>query len=856
MRESPHYQDPRPLSGADAPRRLICDRIAAEQVTGLNRRLFWRRNYAQRWASFGRRVAQALLPAALTLPSAQASAARPGRAERGGAPRSGDAARTSACATRRSYVTSDRPQPVAALKPALHGVVLLLAGAWCSVAAETPVARDFSLASTVGFCQDGARPQTPGTPDHLKIFGSYCAAAAGDSAAGTAKTTSFPAPANLTLYLAGYPDGKDLRLMVENTVTGEKFGIVPLHVPGDSWQRCTFALPSGWRGQSIDLIAGGHSTAGHGWLAFSEPSQEPAANWGTRDALLLLVTAIVHFALLALPAMAACAFAAAKNIRNSVTLAGIALAAVAAVGYVGFWTYFLWPELGANYAADLAIGAAIVFYIQFRKLDTDARKALRSLILPALLTGAAALLVLSTGFLYEGVANPLETPARRFSHQLPPDNQIPFLFAEGLHQGHIPRPLLGDWLSSDRPPLQTGIVLSQYAFMGSKAWGYTVLSVILQSLWVLGAWSVLQSFQVDRRAAAVALGVTLFSGFIFINTFFVWPKLLAAAFLLALTAYLHEIERGRGKAGIGAGCLAGSLGAFSLLAHGGSAFGLLGLGLAVILVGRRWLTWRLVGVSALALVSIQIPWILYQKLLDPPGDRLLKMHLAGIDKPDPRPVFEALMTAYADVGFSGAVRNKVANFEPLYGYSVDYWSLWAKLLRSPGRRGTLAEQLRAAMFFAFLPALGLVGLGIVALAIGLNPKKRSAEWRAAARMWLLIACVDAVWALLMFGPGTTITHQGTYLTMVLAFVGGVLALWAVAPWVAWTLGGAQTILSLWLYFVVMREPVPNVTLVEGAAEVSIAVLAVGALGAVVAILGCMAYARNWFRGFYDADGTT
>ena len=580
---------------------------------------------------------------------------------------------------------------------------------------------------------------------------------------------------------------------------------------------------------------------------FSQPQAqfaESAADWGTRDALLLLVTAIVHFALLALPAMAACALAAAKGVRNSVALAGIALAAVAAAGYLAFWVYLLWPDLGANFVADLAIAAAIVFYAQFRKLDAGGRKALGRLIPPALLTGAAALLVLSTGFLYEGVSNPLDTPARRFSHQLPMDNRIPFLFAESLREGRVPRPLTGDWLSSDRPPLQAGIVLSQYAFMRGKALGYTVLCAILQSLWVMGAWSVLQSFQVDRRAAAMALGVALFSGFVFNNTFFVWPKLLAAAFLLALFAFWHEIEQGRVKAGTGAYWLAGSLGAFALLAHGGSAFGLLGLGLLVILVGRRGLTRRSLGVFTVALVSIQIPWILYQKVLDPPGNRLLKMHLAGISKPDPRPFFAAVIGAYRDLGFSGVLHNKAANLEHLYGYSLEYWGRWVKLLRGSGQTGALAEQLRALMFFEFLPALGFVGLGVVALAAGLNRGKRTVEWSAAARVWLLIGCTDAIWVLLMFGPGTTYTHQGTYLTMILAFIGGVLALWAVAPWVAWTLGGAQILLYVWLYFVLMRLPAQNGPRIEGAAQVSFAVLAVAALGATVAILGRMGHGGN------------
>jgi len=724
----------------------------------------------------------------------------------------------------------------------ISSVMLLSLAAACDGAGTAkPLATDFSLASTSGFCPDGAWPQAPGKPARLRTFGSYCAA--GDGTVGTVKTISFTAPANLTLYLAGYPDGKDLSLFVENSASGEKFAIIPPHVPADSWQLYTFALPSRWRGQSIDVTAEDRSTSLRGWLAFSEPVRESSADWGTADASWLLIEAMVHFALLALPALAACAWAAARNVRNPVTLTAIALVAVATAGYLGFWIYLVSPELGSHFGIDLAIGAAILFGIQFRRLDAEGRHALRSLILSASLTGAAALLVLSTGFLYEGVSSPLDTPARRFSHQLPPDNQIPFIFAEHLREGRIPRPMFGDWLSSDRPPLQTGMALSQWSFMVRKPLGYTVVSVILQSLWVLGAWSVLQSFQVDRRAAALALGVTLFSGFVFVNTFFVWPKLLAAAFLLALTGYLHEIERGRVKAGTGAAWMAGSLGAFALLAHGGSTFGLLGLGLLVVLAGRRWFTWRSLAPSALALVSVYLPWTLYQKLLDPPGNRLLKMHLAGVDKPDPRPVAEALVSAYRNLGFSGVLHYKLANLRVLYSHPFDYWSGWVKLLSGSGQPGVLASQLRATMFFEFFPALGLIGLGIAALVIGLNPGKRTVEWRAAVRLWLLAACTNAIWILLMFGPGASVVHQGSYLTVILAFAGGVLALWAVSPWAAWTVGGTQIFLSLWLYFILMREPVPNRPLMQGAAKVSLALLAVVALGSVVAILVRIGYSH-------------
>ncbi|WP_225852883.1 hypothetical protein, partial [Haemophilus parainfluenzae] len=57
---------------------------------------------------------------------------------------------------------------------------------------------------------------------------------------------------------------------------------------------------------------------------------------------------------------------------------------------------------------------------------------------------------------------------------LPPDNILPYLFAERLYHGIDPRPLLGEWQSSDRPPLQAGLLLLQALLTGlvfPTTWG-------------------------------------------------------------------------------------------------------------------------------------------------------------------------------------------------------------------------------------------------------------------------------------------------------------------------------------------------------------------------------------------------
>ena len=49
--------------------------------------------------------------------------------------------------------------------------------------------------------------------------------------------------------------------------------------------------------------------------------------------------------------------------------------------------------------------------------------------------------------------------ANRFLVNMPGDNQIPGLFADRLWSGQSRGQVMADWLSSDRPPLQTGWLL-------------------------------------------------------------------------------------------------------------------------------------------------------------------------------------------------------------------------------------------------------------------------------------------------------------------------------------------------------------------------------------------------------------
>jgi hypothetical protein len=538
---------------------------------------------------------------------------------------------------------------------------------------------------------------------------------------------------------------------------------------------------------------------------------------GQSDAITLFLSTISHFGLILLPCFAACAFVVRKGVRDIAVLGLVALIAIGASGYLAFWLWFFEPRLGRIFSLCLPIAAALLLIWAVPRLDAVGRSTLKALLTPMGLVGAAALLVLSTGFMFGGLETPFNTAGARFSHLLPADNQLPYLFAEGIRTGHVPKPLSGDWLSSDRPPLQTGIVLSQCVYLSHPLrLQYTVISVILQSLWVFALWLFLAAFDLDSRAIGLALTVCILSGFVFLNSFYVWPKLLAGAYMLGFSAILlaaRFIPAVRQTSFLP--LLTGALAGLGLLAHGGSVFAVVGLILTLFVLKRG------IGLKGLILIAITcfclyLPWIFYQKLYDPPGDRLLKMHLAGVEGVDSRPFIQAFTSAYKNLTFHKFLDNKLANVRALAGHQTEYWHGILQFLRQlkrsdPNSTALLMEtsgELRGLCFFFFVPNLGFLVFGPVSLVLGIHQRYRSREWKTAAIIWLYIALTTAIWCFVMFIPGMTVIHTSTYAMILLAFAGSILALWAVSPWLAVVLGSLQIEINFLLYISFLRPDTP------------------------------------------------
>ena len=367
-----------------------------------------------------------------------------------------------------------------------------------------------------GFCPDGAYSTTkwPGgvRPPGITTWGSFCKA--GD--AGTGWTASQPiiAGAYISFYVSGYPTNPGLRLAAENVQTRRQLLLQIPTSPKETWQLYQFRFPDAWKGQSVRIVAGDQATAIFGWLGFSEPV---SAGWrneapgAAKTLKLVLMLALVLF----IPSLAACMLAAVLGIHDQLDLTAIAFLALGLTGYVAFWSYFYSRDAGIAFSYVGLLGSFVLIACLMAAAGRRSKIApVKQLIAPGMLVVLASIFIVSLGLLHAGDAQPLALAEDRFSPPLlTADNAIPKLFADAVYAGHIPKPLVNDWLSSDRPPLQTGNTLWTYAWtQDDRDLTYLALSVILQCSFLAALWSFLTACRVNRKALALAVATCFLFG--------------------------------------------------------------------------------------------------------------------------------------------------------------------------------------------------------------------------------------------------------------------------------------------------------------------------------------------------------
>ncbi len=525
----------------------------------------------------------------------------------------------------------------------------------------------------------------------------------------------------------------------------------------------------------------------------------------------LLVLALVQLVLIAMPGVAATLVALRLGAREEPVLlcAGLVGSGVGAI--VTFWLYLALPSLGPACAYTLFFGSIVVIVWLWPRLSAH-RDLLRRLSVPLGLWALACLFVVFFGFFAGGTESSLQTAAVRFGTSPTPfasDNYIPLFFSDWIFSGSPGSPPVFEpgWLLSDRPPLQIGYVLTQRDF-GWDPVGlhYELLGVMIQQLWVVGMWALLTAARVTSRTRALVMFAALVSDVAIVNAFYVWPKLLGGAFIVAALALVVDPRGSTLRRAPWTVVLLGALAGLAFLSHGTSSFGLIPLAAIALwrgLPGRRWL-----ATGTAVLLLLVVPWMAYQQYGDPPGDRLLKWSLAGVAEIDDRGTFETITDAYGDAGLGGTIDNKLSNFTMMAGANPggavpapgqfpfgDVVHETGDMVSAvaDGRLTTAVSKAREIKHWHLFWAFGLLLLALPAILVGRlrGGWRESDDWRF-ARLCLIFFAIGVVcWGLLMFGnvAGRAVATSASLALPLVGIAGLVAGLRATYPrWADWLVG--------------------------------------------------------------------
>lgn len=512
----------------------------------------------------------------------------------------------------------------------------------------------------------------------------------------------------------------------------------------------------------------------------------------------------LHLVLTALPGTAAALSLARRGVRSVPLLLVVGLAATGVVGMLAFWLYFAAPVIGQTFSFFVAFGSAglTAWLLWERKID---KRLLLRLAVPLVLWALGTYFVVFLGFIHGGEGDPLGTAATRFLPGLPSDNGIPIFFAEWYyHHGHqTPIPAFGEWLSSDRPPLQVGYVLSQMPFYKAlPGQHYEAIGVAMQQFWIIGLWALLEAARVSRVTKALAMVTVLVSDVAMLNGFFIWPKMLPAAMLIAVAALVLTPLWDEVRKRTWGAVLVAALTGIAMMGHGGSVFAVIPL--VIVAAWRGLPSWRWLGVGVLVGLCFMAPWSAYQKYVDPPGNHLLKYMLAGEPELSEKGTGEAIIDAYKRVGISGALHEKGQNYITMFGGGPAFEALHrgVKDVGNGDWSGFLGE-VRTVYFFDLFPALGLLLIAPFAMALARSRGRlRKAEWSLSLTLWAFVGIGAFFWGLIMFGDlaGLAVMHAGTFAIPVMAFVACVVGLRAVFPRFAiwWTSIAAAVMFAIYV----------------------------------------------------------
>ena len=601
---------------------------------------------------------------------------------------------------------------------------------------------------------------------------------------GSVSIGPFPSPDRLRFAVRCDPHTPNSEVHLELQLIGIQIPIAIAH--SGRWEVVETEIPFGWRGRLITLNA---SAGPEGGLAVSQPfggETGSARHYGLMETVTAwLANGLLYGAVFV-------TFARFLTRREVVRPCWVALAscgAMAVVGYVVFWAYFASPALGRLFSCGVFLVTLLVNILSKGRFDHRDREWLR--------VGCAGALI---GILYIGIFHLFrvdrdfyDLASNRFTSGLPGDNRLPFDFADLIYHGQRPRELGAGWLSSDRPPLQEGWQL--IAWPMTEALGFSdqtasaTASVWFQLSWVFALYGLLRSLKMPGTRALFWTAAASLNGFFLLHTLFTWPKLSAAAFVCG--AYgMWALDGCTSK--IRSTLLGSLLAALAYLAHGGVAFSLIPL--------LPWIAWRCMrgeyaqwALAAVVFVLTVAPWMAYQRCYAPPGNRLLKWHLAGDFEADGKPVWRTISDAYRSQSWAQILDKRASNLA---------FQLEGDWRNGAAWTATSADSRRSEEYFHTFRALGWWNLALPVLLVSLVGasfrSRLSGTCRQQCALGVWITSSTVLWCMVLFTQAE-IAH-GSYAVMVALFALYACWLEAAGRWWLPFVGALQayTLVNTWM----------------------------------------------------------
>jgi hypothetical protein len=483
---------------------------------------------------------------------------------------------------------------------------------------------------------------------------------------------------------------------------------------------------------------------------------------------------------------------------------------VGVVGVIIFILFHFSPKWGSRFIWTVTIGAFCIT-VAIWLLDRGGLTLILRRAVPA------ALLWLAVSVAYAAfvsapdngggswAVNGIFTPLRWSS-----DNQIPFWFADALYHG-VRRETIswGPWLASDRPPLLAALLLIPRSTLipaMSIGIGTDFISTAYQlsAITILAIWSAaLYRFCLRFGAGAgYVVFLAFVTSFFFFNTVYIWPKLLAAIYVLVAFGLLARMREKPTTPSANLALVALSS-ALAYLCHASSA--LAAIALAAVFAGtiRRRGFFQILMASLAGLACIA-PWLWWQIFVQPGSNALIRFALTGdirMVEHSNLPLMDSILHAYRELGFAGWVNAKLRGVALLLGVETDWRKFPEIELFSPA--GNVVGASRVLDFYASARSLGMACFGIILLAcrplLGW-PRPRDADvlWSATA---VGVAAILLPFLVTLFEP---FTHHEPYGALLLLFFAGAITLSSSVSVVKW---GGLVIATVYFLFVWVIQPI-------------------------------------------------